>query len=225
MLAKKGRGLSRFRHNKLNAGLLIIATVSLGFAGVRGWDWYSHTQGTASTPNVGQTVFDSTLTPDEKPVSADGEYPVPADQPRKITIGSIGAQGFIQRVGKDKKGDIAVPTNIHYGGWYVNSAKPGDSGLSIIDGHVGGRYSSAIFAKLARVQKDDTIQIEFGDRSIRSFQVIDKRELPKAEAAGFLLKKQEDINQQLNLITCGGAFNKKLSTYNNRIILVAKRIN
>lgn len=225
MPTKKARRRVSFRDNKLNGVFLIIAFLCLGFAVVRAQDWYSHTQGTALPPIVGRTVSSSTPTPDEKPVPTDADYPVSADQPRKITIGSLGTKGFIQGVGKDQKGDIAVPSNVSYAGWYVSSVKPGDKGLSIIDGHVSSRYGSAIFAKLADLQKNETLQVEFGDGSQRTFRVVEKRELPETETADFLFQKKDDINSQLNLITCGGSFNKRSRAYSNRVVVVTERIN
>ncbi len=151
-------------------------------------------------------------------------YSVPADQPRKISIDSIATEGFIQRVGKDQHNKVGVPSNVHYAGWFTDSVKPGNQGLSVIDGHVSSRYGSALFAKLGSLRKDDVIKVEFGDYSIQRFKVVESRELPEASAADFLLSKSNDIDKQLNIITCGGKFNKKLSQYNNRIVVVTERV-
>lgn len=180
--------------------------------------------GAAQPPDPRQVVTVSSANPDEKPVPS-GSMPVyPPDQPKKIIIDTIGVDGFIQKVGEDQHGKIGAPENINYAGWFVGSVRPGDAGLSIIDGHVSGRYSSALFAGLNRLQESDVVTVQFGDDSRQRFEVIEKRELPEAETASYLLKKHAGIERQLNLVTCGGPFDKKLDQYKNRVVAVTKHI-
>lgn len=216
---------SKSRFSFVNVILLIIGVSLLTFAGLNIWQWYSHTQGTSSPPNPHKTIVRSTDKPDERPVAADAEYNAPADQPKKIIIPSINTSGFIQPVGKDQFGNVGVPTNIHFAGWYVKSVKPGEPGLSVIDGHVSSLYGTALFAKLGNLKKDDEVQVQFGDNSIRSFRVVEKRNLPEPKTSAFLLTKRDDIAQQLNLVTCGGTFNKRSDKYDNRLVVVTKRVN
>lgn len=204
--------------------LLVVGLGLISFSALRFWEWYLHTSGSAPPPVINKTITHSTDRPDERPVPQNADYNVPADQPKKIIIPSIAAEGFIQPVGKDQHGNVGVPTNIHYAGWYVPSVKPGEPGLSIIDGHVSSLYGTALFAKLKNLRSEDEVQVQFGDNSIRRFQVVEKRELPEPQTAKFLLTKRDDITQQLNLVTCGGSFNKRSDKYNDRLVIVAKRI-
>lgn len=217
MLKVKSKTTSRF----LPYILLGIGTFITTLGGLYLWSWYIATHGASEPPNPSVVVTYSTDNPSEtKPV---GEYIVAADQPRSIKITKIGSGGFIQKVGTDQDKRIAVPTNIHFAGWYRNSVKPGEKGLSIIDGHVGGRYSSAIFSKLSSINNGDEISIEYGNGSIRLFKVIDKQSLALDKSADFLFQKRKDVDYQLNLVTCDGTYNKKAKTFNNRLIIVAKR--
>lgn len=202
--------------------LLILGSLGIAYGLFFIWDWYSHTQGAAQPP-ANKVVVVSSPTPDEKPVSSDTSYEVEPDQPRRIVIPAINLNGFIQRVSEDQNKEISTPSNINYAGWFVGSVKPGDSGLSIIDGHVSGRYSTALFANLGSLKKGDVVKVEFGDDSLRQFEVVEKRELPRDETAPYLFKKHNNIDRQLNLITCGGAFDKKSNQYNNRVVIVTKR--
>jgi sortase (surface protein transpeptidase) len=204
----------------LLVGLGLIIYALLHF-----FDWYTHTQGTAVAPNPSHVVTVSTDKPDEKPVPSGATYNVPADQPKKILIPSIGAEGFIQQVGEDQHKEISTPSNTNYAGWFVGSVKPGDKGLSIIDGHVSSRYGRALFAKVKNLQQGETVTIQFGDDSLRHFEVVERRELPKNEIMPYLLKKHDDIDSQLNLITCGGTFDKSSQQYANRVVVVTKRTN
>jgi sortase (surface protein transpeptidase) len=204
--------------------LLIVGLGLIAFSILNFWEWYSRTQGTAKPPTAGETITHSTDRPDERSVPNDAVYNVPADQPKKIIISSIGVAGFIQPVGKDQYENIGVPTNIHFAGWYVKSVKPGEPGLSVIDGHVSSLYGAALFAKLKNLRQNDEVQIQFGDDSIRHFQVVEKRALSESQTGKFLLTKHDDIDKQLNLVTCGGAFNKISDKYNDRLVVVTKRI-
>lgn len=208
----------------LLALLVLVALGLLAYAGMIALDWYKYTHGVAPAPVPGQTITTSDATPDERSVDPAATYNVPADQPRSITIDKINLSGFIQRVGVDKNNNIGVPTSVGYAGWFVRSAKPGDAGLSVIDGHVSGRYAAALFKRLPELRVGDSFAVEFGDRSIRNFAVVATSTLPASEAGQFVLEKRGDIDRQLNLITCEGVFNKHTQQYDKRLIIVAKRI-
>lgn len=168
------------------------------------------------------TVTNSTNTPDETPIAESPSYTVPADMPRQITLSSLGVKGYIQRVGIDQRNAIAVPSNINLAGWYTGSAKPGEKGLSIIDGHVSGRYSDAIFKNLGSLKISDTFKIEYGDKSVRTFEVVDIKTVSVADAAKELFAPNPAIANQLNLITCGGKFDSRTQEFDKRVIVIAK---
>ncbi len=223
MPSAKNKPAFRWQH----AGDLLLLVVGLCFAAYALfslWNWQVATKGVAEPPDPHQVVAVSSANPDEKPVPSDATPVYPPDQPKKILIDAIGVDGFIQKVSQDQYGKIGAPENINFAGWFVNSVRPGDAGLSIIDGHVSGRYSPALFAGLNRLQKNDVVTVQFGDDSRQRFEVVEKRELPEAETASYLLKKHTGIERQLNLVTCGGPFDKKLDQYKNRVVVVTKHI-
>ena len=152
------------------------------------------------------------------------EYNVAPDLPKSIKIPKIKKEGYIQLVGIDKEGRIAVPTNVYLAGWYINSVKPGEKGLSIIDGHRDGSTIGGIFRDLEKLKKGDTLTIEYGDSSIKEFEVVDLKILSVNDAYDFMYSKIEGIDIQLNLVTCGGTFNRDARTYDKRVIVRAKGI-
>lgn len=183
----------------------------------------SHTTGTAQPPDVHQTITVDTDSPSEKK-SPDDAYIVPADQPRMIHMPSIEASGPIQKVGVTKSNAIAVPTNVNFAGWYTKSAKPGYPGLSVIDGHVSGKYKPGIFKQLQKLNKGDTYEVEYGDNSRRTFRVVERKKLPTKEASSYLLDKRSDIERQLNLITCDGVYDRETKQYDQRLIVISEAI-
>lgn len=175
-----------------------------------------------SFPQAQDVVVISTDSPSEEIPTL--EYTTDAEDPRSIIIPSIGVNGFVQKVGIDQNNEIAVPNNIHFAGWYTNSVKPGEKGLSIIDGHVDGPTSQGIFGNLNSLEKDQIFEIEYGDGSKISFKVVDKIQVKVEDAYNVLFSKKSEITNQLNLITCGGNFNLDTGRYDDRIIVVTERI-
>lgn len=176
-------------------------------------------------PDSSQTITYDTPTPDEKkPDIEDETYVVAADLPRRITMDSVGINGFIQKVGVNDQNAMSVPTNIHVGGWFTDSVKPGEKGLSIIDGHVNGAYSGGIFVSLQRVAVGARFSIEFGDLTTKTFEVVSVQQVPEASSAELLFTKDTSIEAQLSLITCGGAFDSSSRTYEDRVIVKSKLI-
>jgi LPXTG-site transpeptidase (sortase) family protein len=205
---------------------LVIGLALIGFGVKEFYPQYKATNSSdTALPSPETVVIDSTDSPSEvKPTVSDEDFKVAADQPRMIKISSIGAEGYIQKVGVNKNGQMAAPTNIYFGGWFVDSVKPGDKGLSIIDGHYGGKYSNGIFYNLKALEPGATFVVQYGDLSERTFKVVSTKEVPIKDAQTLLYERKKEIDNQLNLITCGGEYNKDQSTYDNRVITVAERI-
>jgi LPXTG-site transpeptidase (sortase) family protein len=149
---------------------------------------------------------------------------VPADKPRRLTIPAIGLDAFIQQVSTDQNHRIAVPDNINLAGWYTRSVPPGETGLSIIDGHVTGQYTPGVFYNLGKLRVGDVVAVEYGGNSATySFRVKSLRAVPANEATDVLFTRDESIVNQLNLITCS-AYNSGSGHYDDRTIVVTERI-
>ena len=199
--------------------LLLIICSLLIFYGIFGLlkRWLS-THGTDHPPTISQNA----VIPSEKPVS--DNYSVPPDQPKQIVLPSINAKGYIQKVDLTKDGAVGSPDNVLMAGWYDRSIKPGNVGLSIIDGHVQGYYRPGIFKQLANLKQNDNFTVVYGDNSVRKFQVVSVNNIDENKAAQALFAKNSAIKQQLNLITCSGKFDKAQNEYLQRTIVVAKLV-
>lgn len=158
---------------------------------------------------------------DETPIGTSENYEVSANVVKRIIIPKISVDGYVQKMGINSDGEMAVPSNIHMAGWFTNSAKPGDPGLSIIDGHVHGKYKPGIFMNLQKLKPGDAVIIEFGNKASKKFIVRDVQAYSVKEAADKLYSQHEDAESQLNLITCGGDFDTDSQEYKQRIIVTA----
>ncbi|MEI6751496.1 MAG: class F sortase [Candidatus Saccharibacteria bacterium] len=205
--------------------LVAIALAAFGLYSIYN-RWYS-THHKTTTPAVASTEKKNEQSPSEVPVPVvDGKPPFSylPSQPAIISIPQINVRGYIQQVGVNTTGAVGVPSNIHLAGWFTSSVLPGAKGLSILDGHVSGKYIDGIFKHFASVKINNIIEIEFGDKSTKKFSVVEIKKLPEAESVTYLFTHRPEIVAQLNLITCGGKFNSKTQTYNDRVIIVAKLI-
>lgn len=191
----------------------------VGLIGVGWYFWQKHqvTQPVVIIPT--ETITQSTDRPSEAAVSPSDFVNVPADQPREIQLPTINSSGFIQKVGLDQNNAVAVPSNIHIAGWFINSVKPGDEGLSIIDGHVAGWYADGIFKKIGSLKTGDEFTVTYGDNSMRNFKVVEVKTISVEEASNYLFQKDSQIISQLNLITCGGRFDRDTNQYDSRVIV------
>lgn len=220
---------TKYRHSrskskpKLQIGLLLIASLVLIGYGAYGF-WQKHQATNQPPAKVDEVVTHSTDKPDETPVKTCDDFKTAANNPKKIVIPSVGVDGCIQRVGIDQNKAIAVPTNVNVAGWYVNSPVPGEKGVSIIDGHVQGRYSSAIFGKIKDLKAGETIKIILGDGTDRSFEVLSVKNYSVEETNKQQYAQLEGVERQLTLITCGGRYDSKSESYDKRVIVRAKYI-
>ncbi len=206
---------------RLNALLLTtgVVLVTLGAYGLLQRYWAKHQPATSISKKI---ITASTDTPQEGPVDCDA-YTVPAAQPRLITIPAIDVQACLQRLGINTAHNrLATPTNLHLAGWYVYSAVPGDEGVSIIDGHVTGRYGDGVFKNLSKLKTGDLIIITFGGGKTREFRVLSNDDYTVTETASQQYKKQPGVERQLTLVTCSGNFDKVERKYDKRTVVRAE---
>jgi len=220
---------SRFGKRSVSIVIVLTCVCALTFGTIL----YVNTrqQTSASENKNGQTIPQYTQivradadTPIEiKPTKKDiEEYPVPPEQPKKIVIPSIGADGLIQQVGKTESGRVVVPNNIHFAGWFHESALPGEPGLSIIGGHLSGTNQEGIFFSLRKLRLGERFYIELGSSEKKYFEVVEVLQLPTEKANNELFNKRLDIDSQLNLITCGGGLTDDQQNFKDRVIVVSR---
>ena len=106
-------------------------------------------------------------------------------------------------------------------GWYVKTPKPGEGGVSIIAGHVQGRYTDGVFRNLSKVEPGDEITVEFGGHSTRRFITKQVDMLSVDETSKAQYENITGTDTQLTLITCGGKYNRENHSYNKRVVVRA----
>lgn len=118
---------------------------------------------------------------------------------------------------------MAVPNNIHMAGWFMDSVRPGQMGLSIIDGHVDGRRETAIFNASPVSEKMTNILSNGRWQS----QVLPGQESGDCGYRGdnrrFIFPRPENKEPDESHI-CGSTFNRQARQYDKRVIAISELI-
>ncbi|MFG3044530.1 class F sortase [Streptomyces sp. NPDC048241] len=126
--------------------------------------------------------------------------------PVRLRIPGIGVDTPVMRLGLVQDGTVQVPpiTAHDQAGWYQNSPTPGQTGPSVILGHVTvGTYGDGVFRRLDRLRRGDeiTVRLENGtsaEFTVTSLRTVAKAEFPTEAVYGDVARPE------LRLITCGG---------------------
>ncbi len=211
----------RFRNKKV---LLVIILLVLIVCGLIVWRVTSTRSSNSALPSKDDVIRYSTDKPSEEKPDDIFQWQGGAKDPKKIIIPSIAVDTFIQKVGVDQNNEVAVPNNLHMVGWFVDTVRPGEMGLSLIDGHVTGRQNDGVFKNLNRLNKGDEFSVEFGDGSRRTFRVVDKKSAPVKDSVSIMFSQNPSIKNQLNLVTCSGSYDANSRTYNERLTVIPEQI-
>jgi sortase (surface protein transpeptidase) len=162
--------------------------------------------------------------PSTTPITSDTlrAYKVAPDAARYITISKLGVMARVLQVGVTQDGSLATPSNVFDSAWYKQSAKPGQPGATLIDGHVSSWTTNGVFYGIKKLVSGDTITIERGDGTKLDYSVV-KTMTYQADAVDMasLMKPVTTGKSGLNLITCGGKYDTKSGEFTQRIAVYA----
>jgi sortase (surface protein transpeptidase) len=140
------------------------------------------------------------------PAAVGSATPMVRSAPVGLTIPSIGVHASVMSVGLNPDGTVGVPpieANAP-AAWYDGSPTPGQTGPSVILGHVTvGRFGDGVFLHLSRMRPGDRIEVTRQDGSAAVFtvdrvQTVGKSAFPTSAVYGNV------DHPALRLITCGG---------------------
>lgn len=139
--------------------------------------------------------------------------------PVRLIIPSINVDSTLDYVGVSPSGDVAVPKTPVDAGWFDRGPSPGESGSAIVVGHYGWKDGvSAVFDHLDRLVKGDKVYIE-DEKGVTTAFVV--REVQKYDLVEDTTKVfgPGDGKSHLNLITCGGVWDKAENSYSYRLVV------
>lgn len=203
-------------------GLLILGLVASGWFLYRYFMYGDTPPGISAQAISGRNIDETPVTP--KQIDA---HTVPADQPRYISIPTLGIKNArIFGVGVTKDNQLDAPKNIFDVAWYKKSALPGSGqGAVLLDAHNGGVTKDGIFARLKELKQGDTLTIERGDGKEITYRVKENVSMPLEEVNSTGMKNMmvsaDSTKEGLNVITCDGKYVPRFKEYDRRIMLRA----
>ncbi|MFA5997922.1 MAG: class F sortase [Candidatus Paceibacterota bacterium] len=153
-----------------------------------------------------------------------GEEEMRSGLPVRLTIPRIGVDAALESVGLTPEGAMDVPTGPANAAWFSPGPRPGEEGSAVIAGHYGWKDGlPAVFDDLSALQKGDKIYIEDENGVLTAFVVRELRSYGEYEDAPEVFGSI-DGKAHLNLVTCGGVWNKDSKSYAKRLVVFADEV-
>jgi sortase (surface protein transpeptidase) len=151
---------------------------------------------------------------------------LPRSEPTTIAIPRIKVNAKIMSVGLNGDGTVQVPSlkQAELAGWYKVGPSPGEVGNSVVVGHVDSAETGpAVFFRLGSLKPGDEVRVTRKDGRVVRFRVDTVKSYPKKSFPSELVYGTADT-ARLQVVTCGGKFDKKAGSYPNNIVVSATRI-
>ncbi|MFE7762221.1 class F sortase [Streptomyces sp. NPDC057438] len=175
------------------------------------------TDGTTTAPPAG----DAASSPPASPPATGAVRPLGRSVPVRLLIPGIGVDTPVIRLGLAPDGTVEVPpiTAHDRAGWYEHSPTPGQTGPSVILGHVTvGRHGDGVFRRLATLRRGERIEARLENRTAAEFTVDSVRTVAKSAFPAEEVYGNVD-RPALRLVTCGGP--RTGNEYRDNVIVFA----
>ncbi|MBD3365758.1 sortase [candidate division WWE3 bacterium] len=213
------------------AQLLGEAGAQLKSSGVKALNALGVSTGGANASKTSTSDADST---EEKP-SAFGSKLTPIyEDPVKIYAKKVDNDGKVsekklieaalEKVDVNSAGQMQTPTEWSKAGWYRRSAKAGEEGNIVINGHYDNAQGlPAAFYNLKSLKVNDKVYLVDSFGRTFAYQITETFYVSIFDDDRVeRVLKGEGVS--LTLVTCGGVWVPAEGTYNNRFVVKAKRI-
>jgi hypothetical protein len=160
------------------------------------------------------------------PTASVGMYNPEPDEPRSIIIRSINVAAQIVEVGASNNNRVKAPINIYDLGWFNGSAKPGNEGAVVLNGHVAGPTKHGTLYSISKLKSGDKIELESGNGgkftyTIQAVETFENDDIDMSK----MLTSYTYGRKGLNIMTVGGRFNSKTNQYELRYAVYATQDN
>lgn len=206
---------------RVTAAMLVLA--GLGMAAAAAWTaarWTAARGSADSSATVPGTVS-TALPPSSASPASPREPGMPTSVPVRLVIPAIGVDAPLSRVGQVGH-SVGVPPlgDLNLAGWFDRSVTPGQTGPSLIDGHVDSYAGRSVFFNLKNLKPTDQIRVLRADGTTAVFrvtwvQIVAKAAFPWRAVLG------PTSYPALRLVTCGGPFDSLTGHYTDNIIVYA----
>ncbi|MFD5184328.1 class F sortase [Streptomyces sp. NPDC058372] len=140
----------------------------------------------------------------------------------RVRVPGAGVDAPVRPVGLDREGWIDPPPARapHPAGWFTGSPAPGESGTSVLVGHVDGADGPAVFHGLGALEKGGRVEVARADGRAAVFTVYGVDVVPRD---GFPARRvyAGTGRPELRLITCGGRY-RQGEGYDANVVVFAR---
>ena len=144
-------------------------------------------------------------------------------KPKTLLIPNINVDASIIFLGLTPNGAMDVPKNPQDVAWFDLGPLPGDIGSAVISGHYGWKNGiPAVFDDLSQLQVGNKLYVEDEKGTAISFVVTEIRTYDQ-NADTSRIFNSNDGKAHLNLITCGGVYDKTEKSYSNRVVVFSDK--
>ena len=138
--------------------------------------------------------------------------------PVAVRIPALGLAVWLTQLGLNPNGTVVVPTSVQVPGWFSPGPSPGQIGSAVILGHVDSYKGPGVFFQLRTLQPGNQIDVNLADGVVATFKVTSvvqyqKTAFPDQQVYG------SNGSSQLQLVTCGGAFDSQTGHYLSNIVV------
>lgn len=143
--------------------------------------------------------------------------------PVRVSIPKINVDAVLEYVGLTPGGEMEGPTIPDNAAWLNRVPLPGEVGTSVIAGHFGYKNDRpAAFDNLHELRKGDKLYVKDSKGAVIAF-VVQELKTYKPEQVATEVFSSNDGKSHLNLITCKGAWNEALKSYDTRLVVFADK--
>jgi hypothetical protein len=140
--------------------------------------------------------------------------------PVRVEVPSIGVSSPLDRLALEPSGVMQTPVSAARAGWFAGGPAPGEPGPAVIAGHVDSRSGPGVFFRLRLLRPGALIVVGMRGAAPMRFRVTAVRSYAKnAFPTGAVYGPTP--GPELRLITCGGAFDRRASSYRDNVVAYA----
>ena len=125
----------------------------------------------------------------------------------------------IDPVGVEPNGEMEIP-GADGVGWYAFGPSPGETGSAVLAAHIAYNGVDGVFRDLVDSQVDDVFTVVFDDGSESDYLVVERAQYDKT-ALPFGRVFARSGAPMVTLVSCGGDFQRSLSSYQDNIVAYA----
>ena len=144
--------------------------------------------------------------------------------PEQLSIPAIGVTTELVSLGLNTDRTVEVPRGPGRAGWFNQGPTPGQSGSSVILGHVDSVDGPAVFFRLRYLEQGDLVRVRLSDATVAHFEVMRVATYANEVFPAEQVYAGAIRHQALNLVTCGGEYDADAGGYQSNVVVYTRHL-